>query len=133
VAALSVLILMVSGNCHACSSSCHCAHRHSSCDGTCECADGNTGERTTIEFGKESDRLTGKETAANGPNMYVRTLRNIRASDTGELAFEPTTRAEVGKPSESTTPFSFRWAPAGETRRLTNDGLNAAVKKFARR
>ena len=101
--------------------------------GTYEYADGNTGERTTIEFWIEGDRLAGKETVANGPNQYVRTLRNIKASDTGELAFEPTTRAEVGKPSESTMSFSFSWAPAGETGRLTKDGLEVGVKKFARR
>jgi hypothetical protein len=101
--------------------------------GTYEHADANTGERTTIEFWMAGDRLAGKETVANGPNQYLRTLRNIRASDTGELAFEPTTRAEVGKPSESTTSFSLSWSPSGETGRLTKDGLDVGVKKFARR
>ena len=101
--------------------------------GAYEHADKNTGERTTIEFWMEGDRLAGKETVANGPNQYVRTLRNIRASDTGELAFEPTTRAEVGKPSESTMSFSLSWSPTGESGRLTKDGLEVGVKKFARR
>ena len=101
--------------------------------GAYEHAEKDTGERTTIEFWMEGDRLAGKETVANGPNKYVRTLRNIRASDTGELAFEPTTRAEVGKPSESTMSFSLSWSPAGESGRLTKDGLEVGVKKFARR
>jgi hypothetical protein len=101
--------------------------------GIYEHVDTNGGERTTIEFWTAGDRLEGKETVANGPNKYVRTLRNIRASDTGELAFEPTTRAEVGKPSESTMSFSLSWSPSGETGRLTQDGLEVGVKKFARR
>ena len=101
--------------------------------GAYEHADTNTGERTTIEFWKEGERLAGKETVVNGPNKYVRTLRNIRASDTGELAYEPTTRAEVGKPSESTTSFSMSWSPTGESGRLTKDGLEVGVNKFARR
>jgi hypothetical protein len=101
--------------------------------GAYEHADANAGERTTIEFWIEGDRLAGKETVANGPTKYVRTLRHIRASDTGELAFEPTTRAEVGKPSESTMSFSLSWSPAGESGRLTKDGLEVGVKKFARR
>jgi hypothetical protein len=101
--------------------------------GAYEHADANAGERTTIEFWMEGDRLAGKETVANGPSKYIRTLRNIRASDTGELAFEPTTRAEVGKPSESTISFSLSWSPAGERGRLTKDGLEVGVKKFARR
>ena len=101
--------------------------------GAYEHGDKSTGERTTIEFWREGDRLAGKETVADGPNQYVRTLRNIKASDTGELAFEPTTRAEVGKPSESTMSFSLNWSPAGESGRLTRDGLEVGVKKFARR
>jgi hypothetical protein len=101
--------------------------------GTYEHADGNTGERTTIEFWREGDRLAGKEAVANGPSQYVRTLRNIRASDTGEVAFEPTTRAEVGKPSETTMSFSWSWSPGGETGRLTKDGLEVGAKTFARR
>jgi hypothetical protein len=101
--------------------------------GAFEHADGNTGERTTIEFWIEGDRLAGKETVANGPTKFVRSLRHIKASDTGELAFEPTTRAEVGKPSESTMSFSLSWSPTGETGRLTKDGLEVGVKKFARR
>jgi hypothetical protein len=101
--------------------------------GTYEHADGNTGERTTIEFWKEVDRLAGKETVTSGPTRYVRTLRNIKASDTGELVFEPTTRAEVGKPSESTLSFSLSWSPAGESGRLTKDGLEVGSMTFARR
>ena len=101
--------------------------------GAYEHADGNTGERTTIEFWIEGDRLAGKETVANGPTRYVRTLLHVRASDTGEVAFEPTTRAEVGKPSASTMSFSLSWSPTGESGRLTKDGLEVGVKKFARR
>jgi len=93
----------------------------------------DAGERTTIELWMEGDRLTGKETVASGPNKYIRTLRNIRASDTGQLTFEPTTRAEVGKPSASTMSFSLSWSPAGESGRLTKDGLEVGVKTFARR
>jgi hypothetical protein len=101
--------------------------------GAYEHGDTSTGERTTIEFWREGDRLAGKETVANGPTQYVRTLRNLRASDTGELTFEPTTRAEVGKPSASTMSFSLSWSPAGESGRLTKDGLEVGVKKFVRR
>jgi hypothetical protein len=101
--------------------------------GAYEHAEKDTGERTTIEFWMEGNRLAGKETVANGPTTFVRTLRNIRASDTGELAFEPTTRAEVGQPSESTMSFSLSWSPTGESGRLTKDGLEVGVKKFARR
>jgi hypothetical protein len=93
----------------------------------------STGERTTIEFWIEGDRLAGKETLSHGAIQHVRTLRNIRASDTGELAFEPTTIAEVGKPSESTMSFSWSWSPTGETGRLTRNGLVVGVKTFARR
>jgi hypothetical protein len=96
-------------------------------------ADKDTGERTTIEFWRAGDRLAGKETVSNGPSQRVRTLLDIRASDTGELTFEPTTRAEVGKPSESTLSFSWSWSPTGETGRLTDNGLEVGVKKFARR
>ena len=103
------------------------------CVGAYEHTDGSTGERTTIEFWMEGDRLAGKETVANGPAKYVRTLRNIKAGDTGELTFEPTTRAEVGKPSESTMSFSLSWSPTGESGRLTKDGFEVGVKKFARR
>ena len=101
--------------------------------GTYENADGSAGERTTIEFWKEGERLAGKETVASGTTRHVRTLRNIRASDTGEVAFEPTTLAEVGKPSAETLSFSLSWSPSGETGRLTKDGLEVGVKKFARR
>jgi hypothetical protein len=101
--------------------------------GTYENADGSTGERTTIEFWREGERLAGKETVASGTTQHVRTLRNIRASDTGELAFDPTTLAEVGKPSAETMSFSLSWSPSGETGRLTKDGLEVGVKKFARR
>jgi hypothetical protein len=101
--------------------------------GAYEHADGNTGERTTIEFWMERDRLAGKETVANGPTRYVRALLHVRASDTGEVSFEPTTRAEVGKPSPSTMSFSLSWSPTGESGRLTKDGLDVGVKKYARR
>ncbi len=101
--------------------------------GAYEHADGNAGERTTIEFWIEGDRLAGKETVASGPTTYTRTLLHIRASDTGDVAFEPTTRAEVGKPSASTMSFSLSWSPTGESGRLTKDGLEVGVKKFARR
>ncbi|HEY3382519.1 MAG TPA: hypothetical protein VGK32_12165 [Vicinamibacterales bacterium] len=101
--------------------------------GSYEHSDTNTGERTTIEFWREGDRLAGKESVANGVNRFVRTLRNIRASDTGELTFDPTTRAEIGKPSASTTSFSWSWSPTGESGRLTKDGLEVGAKKFTRR
>jgi hypothetical protein len=101
--------------------------------GAYEHVDRNTGERTTIEFWKEGDRLAGKETVASGPNRYIRMLRNIKAGDTGELTFEPTTRAEAGKPSESTLSFSLSWSPTGESGRLTKDGLEVGSKAFARR
>jgi hypothetical protein len=100
--------------------------------GAYEHTDKDTGERTTIEFWKEGDRLAGKETLAHGTSQHVRTLRTVRVSDTGELGFEPTTLAEVGKPSESTTSFSLSWSPTCETGRLTKDGLEVGVKKFAR-
>ena len=70
---------------------------------------------------------------SHAPIKYVRTLRNIKTSDTGKLAFEPTTRAEVGKPSESTMSFSLSWSPTGESGRLTKDGLEVGGKTFARR
>ncbi len=101
--------------------------------GVFEHTDTGTGERTTIELRREGDRLAGTETVANGPTRHVRTLRNIRASDTGELAFEPTTLADVGKPSESTMSFSLSWSPSGESARLTQEGLEVGVKKLARR
>jgi hypothetical protein len=101
--------------------------------GTYEHADENAGEHTTIEFWIDGGRLAGKETVANGRSQYVRTLRNVKSSDTGELAFEPTTRVEAGKPSESTLSFSLGWSPTGESGRLTKDGLEVGVKTFARR
>jgi hypothetical protein len=101
--------------------------------GAYEHADGTTGERTTIEFWMQGDRLAGKETVAIGPTTYGRTLLHIRASDTGDVAFQPTTRAEVGKPSESTMSFSLSWSPTGESGRLTKDGLEVGVKTFKRR
>jgi hypothetical protein len=101
--------------------------------GTYEQSDGNTGEHTTIEFWIEGGRLAGKETIVNGPSNHALTLRNIRVSDTGELAYEPSTLVEVGKPSASTMSFSLSWSPTGETGRLTKDGLEVGVKKFARR
>jgi hypothetical protein len=101
--------------------------------GAYEHEDRSTGERTTIEFWKEGDRLAGKETVARGASRHVRALRNIRASEAGELAFEPTTVADVGKPSESTMSFSWSWSPTGETGRLTKDGLEVGAKTLTRR
>jgi hypothetical protein len=101
--------------------------------GTYEHTGPNAGERTTIEFWREGDRLAGKETMAGAPSTHTLTLRNIRISDTGELAYEPSTLAEVGKPSESTMSFSWSWSPTGESGRLTKDGLEVAGKKLARR
>jgi hypothetical protein len=101
--------------------------------GTYENLDSGTGDRTTIEFWKEGDRLAGKETLAHGTTRHIRTLRNIRVSEVGELAFEPTTIAEVGKPSNETMSFSFSWSPTGETGRLTKDGLTVGATTFARR
>jgi hypothetical protein len=101
--------------------------------GAFEHEDRSAGERTTIEFWKEGDRLAGKETIASGTSRRVRTLRNVKASETGELTFQPSTIAEAGKPSESTVSFSWGWSPTGETARLTRDGLEVGVKTFARR
>jgi hypothetical protein len=89
--------------------------------------------RAAIGAIHESERPAGKETIASGASQRVRTLRNIRTSDAGEVTFEPTTRAEVGKPSAETTPFSPNWSPAGEIGWLTKDGLEIGVRRFSRR
>jgi|WetSurMetagenome_2_1015567.scaffolds.fasta_scaffold57949_3 hypothetical protein len=101
--------------------------------GAWERADAATGDHVTLEFWIERDRLAGKETVVNGPRKYVRALRNIRAADTGEIQYDMATRAEVGKPSDSTVSFSWNWAPGGESGRLTKDGLSVGVDTFKKR
>jgi len=101
--------------------------------GAFEHADKDTGERTTMEFWIEGDRLAGKETVVDGKSTYVRALRNISVADTGEMRYDLATRAEAGKPSESTMSFSLNWSSGGDSARLTNDGLQVGARKFARR
>ncbi len=95
--------------------------------------DTKSGERTTIEFWLEGDRLAGKETVVNGQNQVRPDDAQIKASETGEMAFDLAMRAEVGKPSESTMSFSYSSAASGETGRLTKDGLQVGAKTFTRR
>jgi hypothetical protein len=101
--------------------------------GTYEHTDQRTGERSTFEFWPEGERLAGKETVLDGQNKYIRTLRNIRISDTGRAEFELTTLAEVGQPAKTTLSFSWRWSPGGETGQLTKDGFDIGLKELTRR
>jgi hypothetical protein len=87
--------------------------------GTYDYADQGGPERRTIEFWVESDRLLGKEAVADRASNYVRNLRNIKVSDTGEMEFELATQADMRKVSEATTAFSLQWSSAGEDARLT--------------
>jgi hypothetical protein len=101
--------------------------------GAWERTDAATKDRTTIELWIDHDRLCGTQAVVNGQTKYVRALRNLRVADSGEIRYDIATRAEVGKPSDSTIAFSWNWAPGGEAGRLTKDGLTVGVSTYAKR
>lgn len=91
-------------------------------------------ERRRIEFRLDGDRLAGKETVTEaGNDPYVRTLNNIKVSDTGETWFAMATRAEARDLPGDRMRFSFQWSSDAETARLTKAGFEVGPRRYARR
>lgn len=100
------------------------------CIGTYQYAGQLGSEHSTFEFWLDGARLAGKETLLEGQSKYVRPLRNIKISDTGEVEFEQGSYAEAGESSKTSVSFSLRWTPDGERGRFTKDGLEIGLKKY---
>lgn len=101
--------------------------------GTYEYIDAANRERTTLEFWLDGGHVAGKETDRTGDIEHVRVLKNIRIDDTGAIAFDVATHAEMREAGPSTRSFSLQWSPSGETGQLAKDGLTIGLKKFRRR
>jgi hypothetical protein len=105
------------------------------CIGRYEYLDQALGERSTFEFWLQNGRLAGKETVVDGQRRYVRPLRNIKISDTGEMEFQQSAYADV---QQQATTISLHWSSEvgltkdgqGEIARFTKDGLQIGVKNY---
>ena len=104
------------------------------CVGTYDLADEQSGSHSTVEFWLEGERLTGKETVADGVGRHVRVLRNIKLSDSGEVEFQPATYIEASqKQKGDAVHFSFSWSPQGQTGRFVRDGFETGLQKYRKR
>jgi hypothetical protein len=99
------------------------------CIGAYEYVDPRTGERSTFEFWLQDGRLAGKETVVEGQRRLVRTLKDIKLSDTGDFEFQESNYAGA-ESKGSTISISLRWSAQGETGRFTNGGLEVGLKKY---
>jgi hypothetical protein len=101
--------------------------------GTYDSTDAAAHEHRVLEFRIERDRLVGHETVESSTGTFVRTLRDIKASETGETDFSVETAASTRELPNGSTVFHLHWSPGGEHGRLTKTGFETGVLKFIKR
>ncbi|MBS1858130.1 MAG: hypothetical protein JST11_22355 [Acidobacteria bacterium] len=103
------------------------------CVGTYELVDARNRSRSTFEFWLAGGRLSGKETVADPQGRHVRTLRNIRLSDSGDFEFQPATFVEASQQGKGENlSLSFRWSSQPETGRFVRNGLQVGLQKYTK-
>ncbi len=100
------------------------------CVGRYETEEAGSRYRGAIEFWLDNERLTGKETVADGAGRRVRLLRNIKVSDGGQLEFDPAPYVEASQQGEGRMAFSFGFGNRPETGRFVKGGLEIGLTKY---
>jgi hypothetical protein len=101
--------------------------------GRFEHASAAEGERSTLEFLAQNNRLEGKETSYLGAKAIERSMRNLKLSDTGKAEFELGNMVKVGAASNEAWSLSLRWSTSRQSVQLTNAGLEMGTTTYARR